>query len=70
LKGAQGDALHAVLCASGYNIRWLLRMIRIKGIAFYFAFIRLLGLRRLLPKNFTPSRPMKFLQPQVTILAG
>lgn len=27
LKGAQGDALHAVLCAAGYNIRWLLRAI-------------------------------------------
>ena len=27
LKGAEGDALHAVLCAAGYNIRWLLRAI-------------------------------------------
>jgi IS5 family transposase len=27
LKGAIGDALHAVLCAAGYNIRWLLRAI-------------------------------------------
>lgn len=25
LKGQQGDALHAVLCAAGYNLRWLLR---------------------------------------------
>jgi IS5 family transposase len=25
LKGAAGDALHAVLCACGYNLRWLLR---------------------------------------------
>lgn len=24
LKGEEGDALHAVLCAAGYNIRWLL----------------------------------------------
>jgi len=23
-KGAEGDALHAVLCAAGYNLRWLL----------------------------------------------
>jgi hypothetical protein len=23
LKGEQGDRLHAVLCAAGYNIRWL-----------------------------------------------
>lgn len=27
LRGATGDALHAVLCAAGYNIRWLLRAI-------------------------------------------
>jgi IS5 family transposase len=31
LKGSEGDALHAVLCAAGYNIRWLLRMIARKG---------------------------------------
>lgn len=27
LKGAQGDALHVIACAAGYNIRWLLRWI-------------------------------------------
>ncbi|MET3518183.1 IS5 family transposase [Pseudacidovorax sp. 1753] len=27
LRGDTGDALHAVLCAAGYNIRWLLRAI-------------------------------------------
>ena len=40
LKGAQGDALNAVLAAAGYNLRWLLRAIadgRIKP-----AFLRLL----------------------------
>jgi len=26
-KGSTGDALHAVLCAAGYNIHWLLRII-------------------------------------------
>ena len=31
LKGEVGDRLHAVLCAAGYNIRWLLRMIAKKG---------------------------------------
>lgn len=25
LKGGEGDALHAVLCAAGFNIRWLMR---------------------------------------------
>lgn len=55
LKGAQGDALHAVLCAAGYNIRWLLRMIRKKGVRFYLCLIRLLGLgglSGLIPKFF------------------
>jgi len=32
LKGETGDRLHAVLCAAGYNIRWLLRMIAKKGL--------------------------------------
>ena len=26
LKGEIGDRLHAVLCAAGYHIQWLLRM--------------------------------------------
>ncbi|WP_231480588.1 IS5 family transposase [Thiomonas sp. FB-Cd] len=34
LKGEQGDRLHAVLCAAGYNIKWLLRMIARKGVPF------------------------------------
>ena len=32
LKGENGDRLHAVLCAAGYNLRWLLRMIAKKGL--------------------------------------
>ena len=32
LKGSEGDALHAVLCAAGFNIRWLLRAIAAKGL--------------------------------------
>lgn len=32
LKGEVGDIVHAVLCAAGYNIRWLMRMIAQKGI--------------------------------------
>jgi IS5 family transposase len=35
LKGEVGDRLHAVLCAAGYNIKWLLRMIAKKGVAFW-----------------------------------
>jgi transposase, IS5 family len=33
LKGAEGDALHAVLCAAVFNIRWLLRAIVKVGLA-------------------------------------
>ncbi|MFZ1501164.1 MAG: hypothetical protein WAT33_15235, partial [Giesbergeria sp.] len=33
-KGELGDSVHAVLCAAGYNIRWLLRMIAKKGVLF------------------------------------
>lgn len=32
LKGSTGDALHAVLCAAGFNLRWLLRAIARMGI--------------------------------------
>jgi IS5 family transposase len=48
LKGETGDRLHAVLCAAGYNIRWLLRMIAKKGIGALLAhLLRLLGWPRL-----------------------
>lgn len=42
LKGEDGDRLHAVLCAAGYNIKWLLRMIARKGVLFLWRlFLRL-----------------------------
>jgi IS5 family transposase len=37
LKGQTGDALHAVLCAAGYNIRWLLHAIVRLGLKGLFA---------------------------------
>lgn len=44
LKGESGDSFHAVLCAAGYNLKWLLRMIAKKGVAFLeHLFLRLLG---------------------------
>ncbi len=36
LAGATGDAIHAVLCAAGYNLRWLLRAIAARGITALF----------------------------------
>jgi len=50
LKGPEGDAIHAVLCAAGYNIRWLLRMIRKRGLGLYWALIKVLGLGGLMAK--------------------
>jgi transposase, IS5 family len=44
LKGAEGDALHAVLCAAGYNIRWLLRMIAKKGLGLLLCLLSAVGL--------------------------
>lgn len=41
LKGSTGDALHAVLCAAGYNIRWLLRAIVRLGLKAKAVFMRL-----------------------------
>lgn len=32
LKGEIGDALHAISCAAGYNLRWLLRAVARLGI--------------------------------------
>lgn len=43
LKGAEGDALNAVLCAAGYNIAWLLRAIARRGIRAVFLWLRALG---------------------------
>jgi IS5 family transposase len=43
LQGELGDALHAVLCAAGYNLRWLMR-----------AMVRLGRRALLLRPNFLP----------------
>jgi transposase, IS5 family len=45
LQGALGDALHALSCAAGYNIRWLMRAIARLGPKL--AFLRLLIVARL-----------------------
>ena len=50
LKGAEGDALHAVLCAAGYNIRWLLRMIVRKGLGLLLCLLQTCSLTGLFKK--------------------
>ncbi len=53
LKGEQGDRIHAVLCAAGYNIKWLLRMIAKKGVTFLrHLYLRLCGVAGMRP-NWT-----------------
>jgi hypothetical protein len=48
LKGSEGDVRHAVLCAAGFNIRWLLRAIAARGLkASSLALSLLLALRQL-----------------------
>ncbi len=39
LKGSEGDAIHAVLCAAGFNLRWLLRAVARMGIRALFLFL-------------------------------
>jgi hypothetical protein len=55
LKGQTGDAMHAVLCAAGYNIRWLLRMIRKKGISLFLSLLQTLGLATCLRVIHSPA---------------
>lgn len=37
LKGSEGDVLHPVLCAAGYNLRWLMRAVTRLGLKALFA---------------------------------
>jgi len=53
LQGAMGDALHALSCAAGYNIRWLLRAIVRLGLGGLF--LRLVGAGRM-PRLLAASR--------------
>ena len=43
LRGSIGDALHAISCAAGYNIRWLMRAIMRLGLRGLFAFVFLVA---------------------------
>ena len=44
LKGAEGDVLHPVLCAAGYNLRWLMRAVARLGLKALFALWLLVGM--------------------------
>ncbi len=71
LQGAVGDALHALSCAAGYNIRWLLRAITrlgLKGLFFALCGLPLWG-RRLwmaIPERLNALRSHDRQPPKVT----
>lgn len=50
LKSVEGDALHAVLCAEGYNIRWLQGMIVKKGLGLLLCLLQATSLTALMMK--------------------
>jgi len=59
LKGEMGDRLNAVLSAAGYNIRWLLRMIAKKGVAFLLSlYSRLCKAAGVRPHSYQASRKL------------
>jgi IS5 family transposase len=53
LQGALGDALHALGCAAGYNIRWLLRAIARLGLMV--VFLRLFLTAMTMPNKVKPA---------------
>jgi IS5 family transposase len=71
LQGSVGDALHAVLCAAGFNIRWLLRAIvrarskagflRLLALALWFVALPLARVRHLTAqsRHVTPSGALR-----------
>jgi IS5 family transposase len=53
LQGTLGDALHAISCAAGYNLRWLLRAIARLGLGA--VFLRLLQAALAQPSGYASS---------------
>ena len=68
LQGKLGDALHAVLCATGYNLRWLLRAMVRLGLKV--AFLRLLLIQLVNPIRSELITVDVNTQPAKTILAA
>ena len=54
LKGQTGDAVHAVLCAAGYDLRWLLRAIACLGLTAIYALAALLVAANVLGQSHAP----------------
>lgn len=58
LKGSIGDALHAISCAAGYNIRWLMRAIVRLGLAGLFA-LAFLAVARSIMRLIPPIQALR-----------
>lgn len=56
LKGEDGDAMNAVLCAAGFNLRWLLRATKARGLR---AALVVLALMAALAWMFAPRWPSR-----------
>ena len=55
LKGSVGDALHAMSCAAGYNIRWLMRAIMRLGLRGLFTLVFLASRLTDMPRYGSPK---------------
>ena len=66
LQGALGDALHALSCAAGYNIRWLLRAITRLGLRGLFYALSFLGAFVALSVRAVSARPSRSALPAAT----
>ena len=60
LKGSIGDALHAISCAAGYNIRWLMRAIMRLGLRGLFALVFLASWISALARPCSPKVCLAF----------
>lgn len=58
LKGSVGDALHAISCAAGYNIRWLIRAIMRLGLKGLFALAFLVSTMATMMTNLLTPRQL------------
>lgn len=70
LQGSTGDALHAIACAAGYNIRWLMRAMLRLGLKGLFALFSLITLWRSgQPSRSSPTAVINPMLDHVTLLS-
>ncbi|MFT4266448.1 MAG: IS5/IS1182 family transposase, partial [Xenophilus sp.] len=55
LKGALGDALHAVMCGAGHNLRMILAALRLLCARFGLSMLVLIAALLATPSNYRPA---------------